>query len=120
MLDSAEHEIFSANKYENGIFVFIRWEIFMLSYGLHYKNTPIQIYRKNYLQRKKENYQIKNWYFHISAQNIDCGYSLEPPCRGGSNEYPHSMFWAVIRKIIDNLYTQFYYIKMGFKGVKII
>ena len=25
--------------------------------------------------------------FHISAQNIDCGYSLEPPLRGGSNEY---------------------------------
>ena len=23
--------------------------------------------------------------FHISAQNIDCGYSLEPPHRGGSN-----------------------------------
>ena len=30
--------------------------------------------------------------FLISAQNIDCGYSLEPPCRGGSNEYPQSMF----------------------------
>ena len=30
--------------------------------------------------------------FHISAQNIDCGHSLEPPQRGGSNEYPHSMF----------------------------
>ena len=29
---------------------------------------------------KKENFQIKNPYiFHISAQNIDCGYSLEPP-----------------------------------------
>ena len=27
--------------------------------------------------------------FHISAQNIDCGYSLEPPRWGGSNEYPH-------------------------------
>ena len=26
--------------------------------------------------------------FLISAENIDCGYSLEPPCRGGSNEYP--------------------------------
>ena len=26
--------------------------------------------------------------FLISAQNIDCGYSLEPPLRGGSNEYP--------------------------------
>ena len=30
--------------------------------------------------------------FHISAQNIDCGYSLEPPRRGGSNEYSQSMF----------------------------
>ena len=30
--------------------------------------------------------------FLISAQNIDCGYSLEPPRRGGSNEYPQSMF----------------------------
>ena len=26
--------------------------------------------------------------FIISAQNIDCGYSLEPPRRGGSNKYP--------------------------------
>ena len=34
--------------------------------------------------------------FHISAQNIDCGNSLEPPRRGGSNEYPQSMFYAVI------------------------
>ena len=30
--------------------------------------------------------------FLISAQNIDCGYSLEPPQRGGSNEYLQSMF----------------------------
>ena len=30
--------------------------------------------------------------FLISAQNINCGYSLEPPHRGGSNEYPQSMF----------------------------
>ena len=34
--------------------------------------------------------------FLISAQNIDCGSSLEPPRRGGSNEYPQSMFWAEI------------------------
>ena len=32
--------------------------------------------------------------FLISAQNIDCGYSLEPHRRGGSNEYPQSMFLA--------------------------
>ena len=30
--------------------------------------------------------------FLTAAQNIDCGYSLEPPRRGGSNEYPQSMF----------------------------
>ena len=33
MLNSAEQEIFSANKYENAnIFIFISREIFMLSY----------------------------------------------------------------------------------------
>ena len=43
--------------------------------------------------KKKENFQIINSdIFHISAQNIDCGYSLEPPRRGGSNGYPQSMF----------------------------
>ena len=30
--------------------------------------------------------------FLISAQNIDCGYSLEPHRRGGSNEYTQPMF----------------------------
>ena len=30
--------------------------------------------------------------FLLSAKNIDCGYSLEPLRRGGSNEYPQSMF----------------------------
>ena len=40
-------------------------------------------------------FQIKNSYiFPISAQNIDCRYSLGPPRRGGSNEYPQSMFLA--------------------------
>ena len=39
--------------------------------------------------------------FLSSAQNIDCGYSLEPPRRGGSNEYPQSMFWAEIWKISE-------------------
>ena len=47
------------------------------------------------LQPKKENFRIKNSdIFHTPAQNIDCGYSLEPPQRGGSNEYPQSMFLA--------------------------
>ena len=35
------------------------------------------------LPSKNENFQIKNSnIFHISAQNIDCRYSLEPPRRG--------------------------------------
>ena len=52
---------------------------------LHYENIPIQIYWKLYHQ-KYENFQIKNSdILYISAQNIDCGYSLEPPRWGGSN-----------------------------------
>ena len=39
-------------------------------------------------------------FFFIYAQNIDCGYSLEPPRRGGSNVYPQSMFLSVNRKIM--------------------
>ena len=56
--------------------------------------------------------------FHISAQNIDCGYSLEPPHWGGSNEYQQSTFLSRNKKI--NVFPckhQFYCIKVGFKGV---
>ena len=74
------------------------------------------------LQSKKESFQIKNCdIFHIPTQNIDCGYSLEPPHQGSSNEYQQSMFLSSDKK--NNAYPckpQFYYIKMGFKGVKII
>ena len=56
----------------------------------------------------------------ISAQNIDCGYLLEPPQRGGSNEYPQSIFLNRNKKI--NVYPckpQFYCIKLGFKWLKL-
>ena len=70
---------------------------------------------------KAENFQIKNSdIFHISAQNIDCGYLLELPQRGSSNEYPQSMFLSRNKK--KNVYPckpQFYCIKVGFMGVKI-
>ena len=53
------------------------------------------------LQPKNENFQMKNsGIFYISAQNIDYGYSLEPRRRGGSNEYPQSMFLAETRKLM--------------------
>ena len=44
--------------------------------------------------------------FLISAQNVDCGYSLEPPRWGGSNEYPQSMFWAEIWQKYQNFYLK--------------
>ena len=44
----------------------------------HYENTPIQIYGKLHLQ-KSEDFQINSDIFQNSAQNIDRGYSLEPP-----------------------------------------
>ena len=101
----------------------------------HYENARIQIIILRILPPKHENFQMKNsGSFHISAQNIDCGYSLEPPrrggidCgyslepprRGGSNEYPQSMFLSRNKKA--NVYhckPHVYCIKVGFKGVKL-
>ena len=83
---------------------------------------PTQIYWKFYYQNN-ENFQRKKKsdICHISVQNIDCEYSLEPHRRGGSNEYPLSIFFSRNKK--TNVYPckpQFYCIKVGFKGVKMI
>ena len=53
---------------------------------------------------KNDNVQYKFCFiFLIFAQNIDCGYTLEPPRlepprRGGSNEYLQSMFLSKNKK----------------------
>ena len=87
----------------------------------HYENMSIQTYRKFYLQKLKIFRQKKNSHiFHISAQNIDCGYSLELPQQGSSNEHPQSMVFSRNKKYTCNVYPckpQFYYIKVGLKGV---
>ena len=70
---------------------------------IRYENTPIQIYTENFTTKKWKFSDKNSDIFHTSAQNIDCGYSLEPPRRGGSNEYPQSMFWAETRKIMYTL-----------------
>ena len=49
------------------------------------------------IKKKKKKSDI---FPYIFALNIDCGYSLEPPRRGDSNEYQQSIFWAEIRKIM--------------------
>ena len=67
----------------------------------------MKTYLYNFYPLKPHFYMVKLGFtgvyiiFLISAQNIDCGYSLEPPRRGGSNEYPQSMFWAEIWKISE-------------------
>ena len=95
-----------------------------------FENLHADRIRKTCLFKYTENYITKKWKFsdkkksdisNISAQNIACGYSLEPPRRGGSNKFPQSMSLNKNKK--HNVYPckpQFYYIKVGFKGVKII
>ena len=59
--------------------------------------TSLFKYIENFTSKNWKNFTSKNWKIsdkknnsdiHISAQNIDCRYSLDPSRRGGSNEYP--------------------------------
>ena len=64
---------------------------------------------ENFTTKKNKNFQIKILIFFFSAQNIDCGYLIEPPRRGSSNEYPQFMFLSRNKK--NNVYPckpQFY------------
>ena len=64
----------------------------------HYENLPMQ-YTEIFKVVRNENVQYKFCFiFLIFAQNIDCGYTLEPPRLGGSNEYPQSMFLSKNKK----------------------
>ena len=53
-------------------------------------------------------------FFIFLLKNIDCGYSLEPPRWGGSNEYPQSMFWAEIWKMSEFLSENFHFLVVKF------
>ena len=60
----------------------------------------------NFFRSKIDNFQRKTFdIFLLFAQNIDCGYTLEPPRQGGSIEDPQSMFWSKNNK---NRYTPAY------------
>ena len=66
----------------------------------HYENMPMQ-YTEIFKVIINENFKKKTKFFKIFlifAHNIDCGHTLEPPRRGGSNEYPQSMFWSKNKK----------------------
>ena len=79
-----------------------------LSNGRYYFTLQKLAYvtNRDCLSLKTENFQQKKIdIFLIFAQNIDCGYTLEPPRRGGFNEYQQSMFWSKNKK---NRYTPAY------------
>ena len=60
----------------------------MCEVSRHYENiSSIQIYWEFYHQKWIWKFLDKNSdIFHVSAQNIDCGYSLEPPRFEQKNE----------------------------------
>ena len=52
---------------------------------------------------------------------INSGYMLEPLCRDSFDEYPQSMFWSKTKnkRYVYPCILQFFYIKVGYKGVYI-
>ena len=48
--------------------------------------------------------KIENLIFQILAQNIDCGYMLEPPRQDTSNEYSQSIFWSKNKKKLSKIF----------------
>ena len=53
--------------------------LFLSAYYVHYENMSVQ-YTAIFHGCKNDNFQMKFFdIFLIFAQNIDCGYTLEPP-----------------------------------------
>ena len=73
--------------------------------SLHYENTPIQMYWKFYHQKMKI-FREKNLIFFIDEAVLTSTHNLCFEQNKKNNAYPCK--------------PQFYYIKVGFKGVKII
>ena len=65
--------------------------------ALHYDKLPIQC------TEKLSPLKIGEFIFNRFGQKIDCEYTLEPPRRCDSNEYPQSMFWIKNKKIRNTL-----------------
>ena len=102
-LDTVKH---ASQQYSRGLD-----EAIMRLYGYTFI-TKTRLYNFDPLQ--PHFYIVKVWdlqgytlFFLSLLKNIDYGYSLEPPRRGGSNAYPQSMFWAEIWKISEFLSENF-------------
>ena len=65
--------------------------------------------REGLIARDKALFSIKMKPIFLSFlhENIRCGYSLEVPHQGVSNEYPHISFHREIRKILPHMGTSY-------------
>ena len=72
------------------------------------KTCPCKVYPlKPHVYIVKLGYAWVYLFCLFLLQNIDCGYSLEPPRRGGSNVYQQSMFWSKNKKNIKIFLMKF-------------
>ena len=67
---------------------------------IHAKTSLLKHAYSNILKILQPRKEKKSDMFYNSAQNIDHGYSLEPPRRYASNEHSQSIFLSQIRKIM--------------------
>ena len=76
--------------------------IFLIFYSKHRLWVHVRTASpRRFLRVQNENC----FFFLIFAQNIDCGFTLEPPRPGDYYEYPQSIFWSKYKK---NRYTPAY------------
>ena len=82
----------------------------------YYHNTPMH-YTVNLNGCKSDNFLVENFRFFllIFAQNINCGYTLEPPQRVP----PIYVLEQKYENNVNPSQPQFCYIKVGCKGVYI-
>ena len=90
-----------------------------LQLRFHISNLITKTYLYNFDPLKPHFYIVKlgftgvTLFFLFLLKNIDCGFLLEPPQWGSSNEYPQSVFWTEIWKI-----SEFFIWKLFFFTVK--
>ena len=91
------------------------FESLKFSWSSGWSFTITKTYQYNFDPLKPHFYIVKLGFSGVYIillfllKNIDCGYSLEQPRRGGTNEYPQSMFWAEIWKISEFLSENFHF-----------
>ena len=89
-------EMFSITHYKLKIWL----SILICIFSQECLSIPLSYITKTRLFKYTENFISKSWtfsdkktdVFHTFSQNVDCEYSLEPPLRGGSNEYHNLCF----------------------------